>query len=398
MAKQKVRIGIVGSGYAASFHAAAYKRVIETEAVITGVYSPTPANRSAFASKHQIPTAYSSLDELLHSPDVDVVDICTPNSSHAEIALAAARAGKHIIVEKVLTGYFGQGEKTVGATSKAVMLEHVASSMRRLKEAVSATGVCLCYAENWVYAPSIRKADALLAAGDSTILRMTGEESHSGSHSPFAKEWRTAGGGSLVNKGSHPLGAVLYLKQQEGLRKTGKPIRPRRVLAHVGNLTHMPSFAAEPVKYIKTGWVDVEDWGIILLEFADGSVAQVTGADTVLGGIRNVLSIYASQCAIECNLNPNTSMLTYAPDTGVFNNEYIREKVETTAGWQFVNPDEAWGQGYYDEMEDFCRAISQGQQPLSGLTLAGDVAIVLYAAYLAAERGGWVDLEPYLDD
>ncbi|HHW09275.1 MAG TPA: Gfo/Idh/MocA family oxidoreductase [Firmicutes bacterium] len=398
MAKPKVRIGIVGSGYAASFHAAAYRRVIETEAVITGVYSPTAANRTAFAARHHIPTVYTSLEELLHSPEVDVVDICTPNSSHAEIALAAARAGKHIIVEKVLTGYFGRGEESVGATSKAVMLEQVASSVRLLKETVTSAGVRLCYAENWVYAPSIRKADALLAASDSTILRLVGEESHSGSHSAFAKEWRTAGGGSLVNKGSHPLGAVLYLKQQEGLRKSGRPIRPRRVLAQVANLTHLPAFAAEAVKYIKTGWVDVEDWGIILLEFADGSVAQVTGADTVLGGIRNVLSIYASRCAIECNLNPNTSMLTYAPDAEVFKNEYIREKVETTAGWQFVNPDESWGQGYYDEMEDFCLAVAQGQEPLSGLTLAGDVAIVLYAAYLSAERGDWVNLEPYLND
>lgn len=396
MQKNKVRIGIVGSGYAAGFHTDAYRKVTSVDAQVVGVYSRNAQNRSSFAAAKGIPNTFSSLEAMLASPDIDIIDICTPNSSHDTIAIAAAQAGKHVVVEKILTGYFGRGEQQVGATDRTVMLEHVASSTNAIKAAIDAAGVQLCYAENWVYAPSIQKANQLLTNSNSTILRLTGEESHGGSHSPFAKEWRTAGGGSLVNKGSHPLGAVLFLKYEEGQRRHGKPIRAKRVSAHVGNLTRIPSFVAEEEKWIKTGWVDVEDWGIILIEFSDGSVAQITGADTALGGIQNTLAIYASKAVIQCNLNPNNAMLTYAPDNTVFGDEYIREKVETKAGWQFVSPDEAFAQGYYHEMENFCQAVSEQRPPVSGLLLGSDVAIVLYAAYLAAEKGCWVDVTPYL--
>lgn len=390
----RVRIGIVGSGYAAGFHTEAYKKVTGVRAEVTGVYSRDSARRTNFAAEKGIPLVFNSLEEMLASPEIDIVDICTPNSSHDQIAIAAARAGKHIIVEKVMTGYFGTGESAVGATSRQTMLEHVAQSVGAIQKEVAQAGVQLCYAENWVYAPSVQKANQMLQnAGP--ILRLCGEESHGGSHSAFAKEWRTAGGGSLVNKGSHPLGGVLYLKAEEGLRTNGQPIRARRVCAHVANLTKMPSFDAQPQKWIKTGWVDVEDWGIILIEFTDGSVAQVTGADTVLGGIRNTLHIFAANAVILCNLNPNDAMLTYAPDAAVFAGQYLREKAETSVGWQFVSPDEAFAQGYYAEMEDFCTAIATGCTPLSGAMLGGDVALVLYAAYLSAEQGSWVDLTPY---
>ncbi len=80
----------------------------------------------------------------------------------------------------------------------------------------------------------------------------------------------------------------------------------------------------------------------------------------------------------------------------MFAGEHLREKVETGAGWQFVSPDEAFSQGYYAEFAEFCQCIAAGHPPLSGLMLGCDVALVLYAAYLAAEQGSWVDVTPYL--
>lgn len=53
---------------------------------------------------------------------------------------------------------------------------------------------------------------------------------------------------------------------------------------------------------------DVEDWGTLLLTFDDGTVAQMTGGDTTLGGIRNQLAVYAARAVVLCNINPNDAL------------------------------------------------------------------------------------------
>src|SRR5262249_48048953 len=147
-------------------------------------------------------------------------------------------------------------------------------------------------AENWVYAPPVVKARRLLDAAGGTVLRIRGEESHSGTHSEPNKRWATAGGGALLGKGSHPLGAALHLKREEGVRRDGLPIRPRSVVAEVASLTKVASFAAEDEKFLRTGYHDVEDWGAMTVTFADGTVAEITAADTTLGGVRNTMTVF----------------------------------------------------------------------------------------------------------
>jgi predicted dehydrogenase len=156
--------------------------------------------------------------------------------------------------------------------------------------------VRLCYAENWVYAPPIQRARRLLTAAGGPILRIVGEESHGGTHAPINKRWETGGGGSLIGKGCHPLGAALYLKADEGRRLRGRPVRPRAVMAETAQLTATDVFTAAGRRFLNTvAGADVEDWGTLLLTFDDGTVAQITGGDTVLGGIWNQLGIYAAR-------------------------------------------------------------------------------------------------------
>jgi predicted dehydrogenase len=137
------------------------------------------------------------------------------------------------------------------------MLQVAAANATAMVEATRRAGVQLMYAENWVYAPSIAKANRLATAAGGAILEMRGGECHSGSHSPYSKEWRTSGGGALLRLGVHPIGAMLHLKRQEGMRRSGRPIRPRAVVAEVGDLTKTPGFEAETRHWIGTGWVDV---------------------------------------------------------------------------------------------------------------------------------------------
>jgi predicted dehydrogenase len=96
-----LRLGIAGSGFAGKFH---HQNLRGLPAVTVGVTSPRAASREAFAKQFGV-RAYESVEAML--PDIDVLDICTPPSSHAAYIRMAAAAGKHVIVEKPFHGFFG---------------------------------------------------------------------------------------------------------------------------------------------------------------------------------------------------------------------------------------------------------------------------------------------------
>ena len=90
--------GIVGVGMIADFHAQAIAHTLGGQ--LRGVATRNRENAQAFARKHQVPFATTSVAELVARPEIDVVCITTPSGAHLEPALAAVRAGKHLVVEK----------------------------------------------------------------------------------------------------------------------------------------------------------------------------------------------------------------------------------------------------------------------------------------------------------
>ena len=108
MEKRTVRTGLVGAGFAASFHCEALRKVHGADVQVVGVYSRAAERRQAFAEPRGICT-FDSLEALLDA--VDVVHVCTPPVSHEAIAVAALERGKSAVVEKPLTGYFGDGSE-----------------------------------------------------------------------------------------------------------------------------------------------------------------------------------------------------------------------------------------------------------------------------------------------
>ena len=330
---------------------------------------------------------FTDYRRLCESADVDVVDICTTTDVHHEIAIAAARNGKHVIVEKPLTGYFG-----AASDKRDQMLAGALRNCDAVLEAVTAAGVILCYAEDFVYAPPVAKLRRLMEASGGAILELRAEESHSGSHAAYARRWQTAGGGALLRMGSHPVGVVLQLKHHEGRLRHGRPIRARSVVADVAQLTHLPAFTGRP-RFVRAAPEDVEDWAVAVVTFEDGTKATIHSNDTTLGGVRNGVTAYLTSGVVHANITPNTSVVAYAPEAGVWGDEYITEKLETTAGWQFPSPEEDWMRGYPQELEDFVDAIRERREPLSGAALAREVVEVIYAGYVSAASGRRVDLD-----
>ena len=396
---QRVGIGMVGTGFAASFHTDAARRVVGIQAEVVAVTSGRHENAERFAAEHQVPRTYRQYEEMLADGGVDVIDLCVPTNMHLPMALQAVQAGKHVIVEKPLTGYTAAAghakDELIGNTvPRRQMLERTLADMQQFEDALRAAGVTFMYAENWVYAPAVAKARDLLTAGDGTIMRIQAEESHSGSHASYASHWALAGGGSLLRTGSHPMGGALHVKQFEGLHRNGKPIRPVSVVGEVAFLTKMESFLKEEPKYLGHNLVDCEDWGAALVTFADGSVAEVVSSDVVLGGIYNRMQLFCSNGRIQCNMNPNDQVVAYGPGDESFGDAYLAEKISTRRGWSFASPDEHWASGYHQEMQDFMEAVVEHREPLSGWMLARDVVAVTYAAYVSAEEGRRVEVAP----
>jgi len=383
--KKTIRAGIVGSGFAASFHFEAIKKVYGVDIEISGVYSLTKEKRESFARKRGI-QVFDQLDQLLdHS---DVVHVCTPPIAHEPIAVTALPRDKFVIVEKPLTGYFGDGSEQFHGDRfpKQVALDHSLQSIQRMLEAEKKSKGRILYAENWVYAPSIQKEREIIEKTGAQILWMHGEEAHSGSHASTYGYWKFSGGGAMVGKGCHPLTAALYLKRVEGRTRGIGPIRPKTVSARVHALTRLKGYIDRG--YLRADYRDIEDFSLMHVVFEDGTIADIFASDIVMGGIHNWLEIAANNHRTICNINPNTSMQSYNPVDENFKDIYVVEKIGTKQGWSNPSPDEDWFTGYPQEMEAFYRAIADGDPLESDSLLASDAISTIYSAYVSSEKAG----------
>jgi predicted dehydrogenase len=354
------------------------------------------ADLASVAKTYGIPDYYDDHRRILERKDIDAVDLCISTDLHEKFCIETARARKHIMCEKPLTGYFGKDRKEeyVGFTvSKELMLQETLQGCDRVAKAVAENNVKFMVAENWIYSPPLAKLKNLIKVSGGTIMDIRAEGSHSGSGAAYSRKWKTSGGGSLMRLGAHPVGTALHLKHYEGMLKYGKPIRPKSVTAEVRQHTKIESFLKEKKKYIVSAWEDVEDWGVIVIHFEDNSTATVFSSDGVLGGVRNTLTVYLSNAVVNVNMNPHNVLEVYAPEPHIFGDEYIAERLETKAGWNFPSPDEDWVRGYPQELEDFVDAILFDREPISGIDLARDVVEAIYAAYASAEKGMRIELK-----
>ncbi|HBT38535.1 MAG: Oxidoreductase domain protein [Thermotoga sp. 50_1627] len=391
---KRVRIGIVGAGFIAKIHMAAFRQNHQIVDVV-GVCAGHRENAERFAKEHGIFRVFDNFEQLCASPEVDVVDVCTPTNLHDDVILCAVENHKHVICEKPLTGYFGEDMpevEDVGKISKAHMYEKVKEKVALLEDKIKKANVKFMYAENWVYAPAIEKMKRMLKASDMVCFELRAECSHSGSQATYSRRWKTSGGGSLMRLGSHPIATVIHLKHYEGYVRNGKPIKPKAVLANITNLTKMEVLKDKPC-YVVSSWQDVEDWSVVILEFEDGSRATVFSTDVSLGGVKNRIELYGSKGMIVANITPNNAMVAFAPNESVWGDEYISEKLETKAGYSFPSPDEFWTRGYPQEMADFAMAVLENRSVLSSFDLAKETTLVMYAAYVSAELGKQVFVE-----
>lgn len=135
--KKNLNIGLVGYGFMGRTHSNAYRKVnnffdLQYRPRLKAICGRNEENAKAFAEQWGYETVETDWRALVSRSDVDAIDICAPNNTHAEITAAAAKAGKMILCEKPLSMNLAEGEEMVQAVEKAGVSNTVWYNYRRV--------------------------------------------------------------------------------------------------------------------------------------------------------------------------------------------------------------------------------------------------------------------------
>ncbi|MCB0718580.1 MAG: Gfo/Idh/MocA family oxidoreductase [Bacteroidetes bacterium] len=270
-----MNFGIIGGGMIARFHAEAIRRV--EGSTLQAVYARRLESADTITSEFG-GRAFDDLDAFLADPDLDIVTIATPSGAHLEPAVAAARAGKHVICEKPIEVTTDRVDEMIDACDRAgVVLAGVFNrrfhpTMQLLKRAVDAGRfgrLTLCEASVRWY-----RDDAYYASA------------------PWRGTWALDGGGALMNQSIHAIDQLLYL---------AGPVK--HVHAFSGTLGHRG--------------IEVEDTAVATLEFESGALGTIRG----------------STACWSATGNPAEITICGTQGTVYLDDERFRR-------WQFADPDE----------------------------------------------------------
>ena len=344
----KTKIALLGSGFIADIHIESYQRFIP-EAEVVAVWSRSPEKAASFAKRHHIPKHYPTLEQAITEASSEIVDVCVPNFLHHRAVLAAANAGKHVIIEKPLAMTLEEADEMIA----------VCKSKNRK----------LMYAEELCFAPKYERVRKLVnekAIGK--IYQMRQCEKHSGPHSDWFYDIDQSGGGALMDMGCH---GIAWFRWMLG----GRP-KVRSVFAQMQNgLIHGKRTRAE-------------ENSICMIEFEDGAIGVAENSWAKHGGMDDRVEVYGTQGVIYADLFMGNSALTYSEK----GDGYAMEKAGSTQGWTFTIFEEAFNQGYPQELRHFVECVREDKQPVVTAEDGRAVLEIMYAAYESARTGQKVPL------
>ena len=340
----KVRVGLLGTGFVGDIHAAALKMVPDADVV--AVASPTPGKAARFAMERGIPQAFERFRDLLAVKDIDAVSLGIPNYLHAEVTIAAAKAGKHVLCEKPLCRTLAEADQMIEACAKA--------------------GVLLMYAEELCFAPKYVRAKTLVDEGAlGKVFLVKQSEEHFGPHSSWFWDVNQSGGGVLLDMGCHSIEYARWV--------FGKP-KVKGVFANLGVRVHADKTQGE-------------DHSLCIVEYEGGRVGLAENSWAKQGGVDDRCEIYGSDGFTRADLLRGSALLTYS-DRGY---GYAVEKAGTTQGYTFTMFEEIWNYGFPQEMAHFVRCVQGKETPIETGEDGREVLKIICAAYESAGTGRRID-------
>lgn len=248
------RVGLLGLGAIGASHAQALAQ-LRDRATLVGFSGGDPE----VAAGAGWPTALQqSPEDLLDRDDLDVIAICTPSGAHAENAVAALEAGKHVVIEKPLALTAADADRIVTLAAEKGLGVHVISQ-RRLE-------------------PEVRAVRAALEAGRLGTVRLAATHVHWWRDESYyaAATWRgqaAAGGGSLMNQGAHNVDLLRWL---------AGPVDS--VTAQSATLAHQPG---------------TEDTTVATVRFTSGALGLISTSTATPPGAPATLALHCERGVVE---------------------------------------------------------------------------------------------------
>jgi predicted dehydrogenase len=336
--------GIVGTGMIAHFHAKAVQAL--NGGRVAACFNQNPAKAAAFAAEYG-GVACSSLDDLLSRPDVKVVTICTPSGAHREAAIAAAKAGRHVVVEKPLE----------------ITLERCDDIIR----ACDSAGVKLCTIFPSRFSPANLALKAAIDAGRFGRLTLgdtyvkwwrTQEYYDSGG---WRGTWALDGGGAFMNQAIHNVDLLTWL---------------------MGDVAEVAGFTAT----LAHERIEVEDTSVACVKFASGAIGVLEATTAAWPGLLKRTEIHGSRGTV---IVEQDSILKWEFADELPEDAEIRSTLGVTSSSSggAADPKAISFVGHQRQLQDFLDSIRDGRAPrVDGAEGRRSVEIIL-AIYAAARSG-----------
>jgi predicted dehydrogenase len=385
---KKLNIGMIGGGFMGKAHALAYSAMpmffwpapaIPHRHTIVDVNEELAKEAAAKLGFENYSTDWRA---VINDPEIDIIDIVTPNNTHAEIAIAAAKAGKHIISEKPLA---------LGAEEAKTMLE-----------AVQAAGVKHAVAFNYRRTPAVALAKKYIEEGRiGNILSFRGtylQDWSADANSPLS--WRfqkkIAGSGALGDIGTHVVDFARYLVGEitdvNAVTKTWIPDRPIQS-GGVDKLGTVKIGADVP-----KGSVDVDDEFITMVKFENGAIGSIEATRNAWG--RNnflTFEIHGEKGSLYFNYERRDELqVCFADDPSDAKGFRTVYTGPATPYGEGLWPIPALGIGYGEtkiiETYDFFKAIVEGTEASPNFNDGYQIEVIADGILESAKTGQWVNL------
>ena len=330
-----VRFGVVGCGTISAVFMEAIARLDQAE--VTGVFDANAEHARIFARRYGT-ASYTTVEELLRS-DIDAAYIGTPSGLHAEYAVKAAGAGKHIVVEKPMGITAGQLDAIADACGKSKVQLCAISQMifsdafGQIKKAVDEGRLGKVFLAD--LSMKYYRSDAYYASGG------------------WRGTWAFDGGGALMNQGIHGISLLLDLLGP-----------PRSVTALTRTFAHA---------------IEVEDTAVAIVEFQSGAVGSIVATTSVKPGKPRVLCIHGTKGTVALTEAVITQWDIEGEEGPVVEHRPIRTSASV--------PTDFSSELHRRQLEDFIDALENGRRPRRGVAEGRMPVDLILGIYRSSKTG-----------
>ncbi len=389
-----LRIGMIGSGFIAHFHLQALLGV--RNAQVTGVYSPTPANRALLAARaNELELGpcmpYDSLEAMLESGAIDAIWLMNPNNVRVETMRTIHRLVK-------------AGRTQLKGIACEKPLARTLAEAHEMLQLVEDASLNHGYLENQVFSTAVRRGKNIIwqrgaaLAGRPYLARAS--EEHSGPHKPWFWQGEQQGGGVLSDMMCHSVEVSRFMLTAPD--KTRKSLKLISANATIATLKWNRPEYVEQLRKTMGQEVDysrrpAEDFarGTLVLEDEEGHklIVECSTSWAYVGpGLRIQIELLGPEYALEINTLNTELKIFLSRNVQGESGEDLVEKQNAEQGLMPVLADEAGIYGYTDENRHMVECFRSGQRPSE--TFEDGVAVVemLMALYKSADTGRTVVL------